>query len=55
MLVAAGCYDGIAPLEYQKALQEAMPSARLRVFEGGHQFFLQDPTAFVQIRNFLLA
>ncbi len=55
VLVAAGRYDGIAPLECQKALQEAIPGARLRVFEGGHQFFLQDPTAFERIRDFLLA
>ena len=52
-LVAAGRYDGIAPLENSENLASAIPDAQLRVFEGGHLFLLQDPTAFPAIIAFL--
>lgn len=52
-LVAAGRYDGIAPVDRSQALAEAIPGARLRVFAGGHGFFLQDPEAWPVVARFL--
>jgi 3-oxoadipate enol-lactonase len=52
--VAAGRYDGIAPLSNSEVLAERIPDARLQVFEGGHLFLLQDPAAFPAIERFLL-
>lgn len=54
-LVAAGRYDAIAPVANGRALADRIPDARLRVFEGGHLFLLQDPAAFPAIAEFLLA
>ena len=52
-LVAAGRYDGIAPLANSEAIAERIPGAVLRVYEGGHGFFAQDPTAFPEVIEFL--
>ena len=54
-LVAAGRYDGIAPLSNSEALAREIPHATLQVFEGGHLFMLQDRTAFLAIIEFLAA
>jgi 3-oxoadipate enol-lactonase len=54
-LVAAGRYDGIAPPDNSERLASAIPDAQLRVFDGGHLFLLQDPTAFPAIIEFLAA
>jgi 3-oxoadipate enol-lactonase len=54
-LVAAGRYDGIAPLENSERMASAIPDGQLRVFDGGHLFLLQDPTAFPAIIEFLSA
>ena len=48
-LVAAGRYDGIAPLANSEAIASRIPGAELRVYEGGHAFFGQDPTAIPDI------
>lgn len=53
-LVAAGRYDGIAPVRNGEALAERIPGARLVVFEGGHPFLVQDPTAYGEVVRFLL-
>jgi 3-oxoadipate enol-lactonase len=53
-LVCAGRYDGIAPVSNSEALVAAIPDARLEVFEGGHVFMTQDPTAMERIRDFLV-
>ena len=42
-LVCAGRYDGVADPAAQKAMAQAIPGAEFMLFEGGHQFFLQDP------------
>ena len=42
-LVAAGRYDGIAPPANGEAIASRIPGAELRVYEGGHAFFAQDP------------
>jgi 3-oxoadipate enol-lactonase len=52
-LVAAGRYDGIAPLANSEALAARIPDARLEVFEGGHLFLLQDRSAWKAIVDFL--
>jgi len=52
-LVAAGRFDRTAPLENAVAITEAIATAELRVYEGGHPFLLQDPTALPDIMAFL--
>jgi 3-oxoadipate enol-lactonase len=51
--VAAGRYDGIAPLPNSEAIVAAVPDAELHVYEGGHAFVAQDPAAFPEILDFL--
>lgn len=52
-LVAAGRYDGIAPLANAEAIAGRVPGAELRVYEGGHAFFVQDRAAFPEVLDFL--
>jgi pimeloyl-ACP methyl ester carboxylesterase len=52
-LVAAGRYDGIAPLANSEAIASRIPSAELRVYEGGHAFFAQDGAALPDLVDFL--
>ena len=52
-LVAAGRYDGIAPLANAEALAARIRGARLAVFDGGHGFFAQDPAAWPVMISFL--
>ena len=52
-LVAGGRYDGIAPLANSQAIAGAVPGAELRVYDGGHAFFAQDPAAFPDVVDFL--
>jgi pimeloyl-ACP methyl ester carboxylesterase len=52
-LVAAGRYDGIAPLANSEAIVSQIFDSALRVYEGGHVFFLQDRRAMTEILHFL--
>lgn len=52
-LVCAGEYDDLAPPKNSIALVDGIPNARLRVFQGGHFFWLQDPEAMPAIIEFL--
>jgi 3-oxoadipate enol-lactonase len=52
-LVAAGRYDGIAPLANSEALVSRVPDSELRVYEGGHAFFAQDRRAMPEMLDFL--
>lgn len=53
-LVTAGRYDGIAPPANSEAIVGGIgPSAELRLYEGGHLFFIQDPAALPDIVAFL--
>lgn len=52
-LVAAGRYDGMAPLANSEALAAGIPGAVLQVFEGGHPFLIQDRAAFPALADFL--
>jgi len=54
-LVAAGRFDGIAPLANSAAIASRIPGAELRVYDGGHVFFAQDPAALPDVRDFLFA
>ena len=52
-LVASGRYDGIAPPANGQAIADRIPGAELRLYEGGHAFFAQDPTALPDVLDFL--
>lgn len=52
-LVTGGLYDGQAPRENAQAIVAQMPNARLQLFDGGHLFLIQDPTAWPAIIEFL--
>ncbi|HEY3831490.1 MAG TPA: alpha/beta hydrolase [Acidimicrobiia bacterium] len=51
--VAAGRYDGIAPLGNAEAIAARVPGSTLHVYEGGHAFFAQDPAAIPDVIDFL--
>jgi len=51
--VASGRFDGIAPPANGEAIAARVPGADFRVFEGGHGFASQDPTAQPAILDFL--
>lgn len=51
--VGAGRYDGIAPPENAEAIASRIGGSTLRIYEGGHGFFAQDPAAFPEILEFL--
>jgi pimeloyl-ACP methyl ester carboxylesterase len=52
-LVASGRYDGTAPVANGEAIARRVPTAELRVYEGGHAFFVQDRAALPEILDFL--
>lgn len=52
-LVAAGRYDGLAPPANSEAIAARIPGAELRLYEGGHAFFVQDKAALRDVRAFL--
>ena len=54
-IVAAGRYDHIAPPANAEVIAEHIPNADLRLYEGGHIFFLQDPKAIPDVMEFLAA
>jgi pimeloyl-ACP methyl ester carboxylesterase len=51
--VTAGKFDGIAPPVNSEAIVQRISDATLSVYEGGHMFIAQDPTAIREIRPFL--
>lgn len=53
--VACGRYDGIAPLQNGEWIASHIAGAALRVYEGGHAFFIQDAAALPEIGAFLAA
>ena len=54
VLVMAGLYDGIAPVDNSRAIAELLPDARMRVYEGGHLFTAQDRSALRDLNAFLV-
>ena len=55
VLLCAGQYDGIAPLANMESMAGCIPSAQLRVYQGGHMFLLQDRAAYADIIAWLKA
>jgi 3-oxoadipate enol-lactonase len=53
VFICGGRYDGVAVPANQEAMHTQIPGSRLELFEGGHQFYLQDPKAFERIVAFL--
>jgi 3-oxoadipate enol-lactonase len=51
--VTAGKFDGIAPPINSEAIVERISDATLSLYEGGHMFLAQDPSAIREIRIFL--
>jgi pimeloyl-ACP methyl ester carboxylesterase len=51
--VAAGKFDGIAPPVNSQAIVECIPDATMSLYDGGHMFLAQDPTAIREVRTFL--
>jgi len=51
--VAFGRYDPIAPPANATAIASRIPGAELHGYEGGHAFFVQDPVALPDVRDFL--
>jgi pimeloyl-ACP methyl ester carboxylesterase len=51
--VAAGKFDGIAPPINSEAIVQRISDATLSLYDGGHMFLAQDPTAIREIRTFL--
>lgn len=51
--ICGGKYDGIVSPEKLALLHALIPGSHLELFEGGHQFYLQDAMAFQGIRSFL--
>jgi 3-oxoadipate enol-lactonase len=54
-LVGYGNYDGIAPAQNSKAIASRIRGAKLRGYEGGHLFLVQDPAALPEFEAFLQA
>jgi pimeloyl-ACP methyl ester carboxylesterase len=52
-LVACGRFDAIAPPANGEAIAARVPDADLRVYDGGHAFFAQDPAALPDVLAFL--
>jgi len=52
-LVACGRFDGIAPPANGEAIAARVENVDLRVYEGGHAFFAQDPAALPDVIGFL--
>ncbi len=52
-LCLGGRYDNQAPVDNMRRLADRMPNAHLKLFEGGHGFLLQDPTAWPAAIAFL--
>jgi 3-oxoadipate enol-lactonase len=53
VLVAAGRYDGIAPLSNSEAIAAQIPGATLLVYDGGHGFLYQVPQSVKDVAEFL--
>ena len=51
--VAAGAFDGIAPVSNSEEIVKRIPDATMAVYEGGHIFTAQDPQAIRDIRTFI--
>jgi pimeloyl-ACP methyl ester carboxylesterase len=53
-LVAAGRYDGLAPMANSEAIASRIDGSIVRVYEGGHIFLIQDRTSMEGVIDFLV-
>jgi pimeloyl-ACP methyl ester carboxylesterase len=53
-LVAGGRFDGIAPPANAEFIAAGVSGSQLRLYDGGHAFFAQDPAAIPEVLAFLL-
>lgn len=53
-LVCAGAYDDLAPPANSQRIADAIPGARLEIFDGGHLFMIQDRSAYRTMIEFLV-
>jgi pimeloyl-ACP methyl ester carboxylesterase len=53
--IGCGRFDPIAPMANSEAIASRIAGAELHAYEGGHTFFIQDPTALPDVREFLTA
>jgi 3-oxoadipate enol-lactonase len=53
VLLCAGKYDGIAPMANMRAMADRIPGSKLRAYEGGHLFLIQDRSAYAEIVEWL--
>lgn len=53
ILICGGRFDGISPPANLQAMHAQLPQSRLMLFDGGHRFYQQDPTAYPAIADFL--
>jgi 3-oxoadipate enol-lactonase len=51
--VGNGAFDDIAPVANGEAIAERVPDATLHVYQGGHIFLFQDPSAWTDVTAFL--
>jgi len=54
VFICGGRFDGIATPANLEALHRQIAGSQLEFFEGGHGFLMQDPRAYVSVREFLL-
>ena len=54
VFLLGGKYDGIAPMENMKALNKEIQNSKLKFYQGGHLFLIQDKQAFIDIIECLL-
>ncbi len=53
VLLVGGKYDGIAPITNMEYLHQSIKSSKLKFYEGGHLFLIQDKLAFKEIIEWL--
>ena len=55
VLLQGGRYDGIAPPENMQAMHRVIENAELKLYEGGHLFFIQDRRAYPEMIDWLIS
>ena len=53
VFIAGGAYDGVAPPKNLEAIQQQIEGSLLKFFQGGHDFYDNDPLAYQRIGDFL--
>ena len=54
VFLMGGKYDGIAPVSNMEAMHEEIKDSKLKFYEGGHLFMIQDKNAFQELIEWLL-